>query len=517
MTEYSDLHIEVTLPRPWEEEESFNDLLYDWMSRAPWLALSFGAHVIAFIVLSAIPWNAFFREEERTLDASIEQPLPEAFEEPPPEEPEPEPIEEPLEEPQLQDTVLSDHPETEDDLDMELTQGDPDFSHDATFDHTASNDIIGIGGNAGGKLGGRFGGRQRLTTRGGRPVATSIQQGLDWLSTHQDDDGKWDCDGFMKHDPRQDPCDGLGAPGHDVGMTGLALLAFLGDGSTTKQGEYRDHVRRGLAWLRDQQDESGLIGDQLGHSFLYNHGIASLAMTEAYYLAKSPRLKTPAQRAVNYITRARNPYGAWRYEVPPNGENDTSVTGWMVFALKSAEEGGLRIDPDAYNGALSWFDEATDPSTGRVGYTETGTLSSRQERVNDHFSPEKAEALTAVGLLCRFFLGQDPDDEPIMVKHADLLRNSLPEWDPDGFGCDMYAWYYGTYAMWQMGGKRHWEAWESAMRPAVLDSQRKGGSAHGSWDPVGPWGYAGGRVYSTSLMVLCLEVYYRYGKVLGGR
>ena len=39
----------------------------------------------------------------------------------------------------------------------------------------------------------------------------------------------------------------------------------------------------------------------------------------------------------------------------------------------------------------------------------------------------------------------------------------------------------------------------------------------GSWDPLDPWGEEGGRVYSTALMVLCLEVYFRYGKVLGSR
>ena len=76
--------------------------------------------------------------------------------------------------------------------------------------------------------------------------------------------------------------------------------------------------------------------------------------------------------------------------------------------------------------------------------------------------------------------------------------------------------YYGTYAMFQMGGK-YWKEWNKAMKSAVVESQRKDGSSKGSWDPVGPWGYAGGRVYSTATMVLCLEVYFRYAKVLGAR
>ena len=124
--------------------------------------------------------------------------------------------------------------------------------------------------------------------------------------------------------------------------------------------------------------------------------------------------------------------------------------------------------------------------------------------------------MTSVALLCRFFLEQDPKETEIMVKHADLLKRTPPEWDPEGFGCDMYYWYYGTYAMFQMGGS-HWKAWNTAMKKAVLESQRKDGDEKGSWDPVGPWGYTGGRVYATASMTLCLEVYFRYAKVLGAR
>ena len=124
--------------------------------------------------------------------------------------------------------------------------------------------------------------------------------------------------------------------------------------------------------------------------------------------------------------------------------------------------------------------------------------------------------MTAVSLLCRIFLGQDPDEDPILVKQADLLRRNLPEWDPDGFGCDMYYWYYGTYAMYQMGGK-HWRAWQKSLKHAVVDTQRKDGDYKGSWDPVGPWGYSGGRVYSTAIMTLSLEVYFRYSQVIGAR
>lgn len=518
--DYADVHIESTLPKPWENEQTFNDILYDWMSRAPWLALSAAAHLLVFFIIQAIPWNLLNKGEEKEINAQLEAPPPDQFEDPP-EEPEPVEEEETLEEPILQDYEVSDHNETDDNQETESMEGDPDMMSDSPFDDKSFNDVIGIGGGAGGKFGGRFGGHRNLRAAGGQGTEQALKDGLEWLKHHQSPDGSWDADGFMANCGKIGTgiCDMPGEALHDVGLTGLALLAFLGDGNTLSEGPYKAVVNRGIQWLRQQQDpEKGLLGEETGHSFMYDHAIATLALCEAYYFGKSALLKTPAQKAVNYILRARNPYAAWRYDCPPIGDNDTSVTGWMVFALKSANEAGLDVEKEAFAGALSWIDEVTEPNTGRVGYDAMGTLSSRVTGINDNYPPQKGEAMTAVGLLCRFFLEQDPKDTPIMVKHADLMLKALPEWDVVGKGCDMYYWYYGSYAMYQMGG-RHWEAWNKAMKGAILEHQRQSadGDLKGSWDPVGPWGWAGGRVYSTALMVLCLEVYFRYARVLGAR
>lgn len=504
------------LPQPWEREETFQDVLFDWMQRAPWLAISGVAHVMGFLLLAIIPWGLFEQEEEKVIHATIEQ-APEQIVEDLPEEPEPEV--EPVEtddEPTLVDSQLPDSDEPVLDEWSEPDEGDPDFNSDSPFEDMAWNAELGIGGGAGGHFGDR-GKRGTGSRPGGGGTQPFLAAGIEWLIEHQDQDGKWDCDGFMKHDPAGDQTDGPGQPEHDVGVTGLALLALLGDGNTTKTGQYKEAVARGVQWLRGQQDfESGLFGEKIGHSYMYDHGIASLAMCEAYYYSGSPILRGNVQRATNFITRARNPYGAWRYHSPPNGEDDSSVTGWMVFALKSAEESGLAIDSQAFTDSISWFDEVSDPATGRVGYDSPGSASARIGSVNDQYPTDGVEAMTAVGLLSRFFLGQDPADEPMMGKHADLLLKSLPEWDPDGMSNDMYYWYYGTYAMYQMGG-RHWKAWNKAMKRAVIDSQRQDGAAHGSWDPNGPWGFSGGRVYSTASMTLCLEVYFRYSRLLGAR
>ena len=516
-TDNSTTAITATLPRPWQEDVSFSDILHDWMSRAPWLAISAAGHLIAFLILAMIPWELFQQPEEASIIAKIQQ-VPEQVFEDPPVEPESLPEEEPTEEPVLMEAEVSDHDETADTLDSDTSANESEFVSDFPFEDLGSNEVIGIGGGAGPKGGDRGTGRKRLRRENGKDVAKALEDGLEWLKRHQSADGSWNCDEFM-HDSVgcTGECTGAGESSHDVGMTGLALLAFMGDGNTTRDGAYREEVAKGIRWLQDQQDpDTGLLGERIGHSFLYDHGIGALALAEAYYFSKNPLLRTTAQKAISFVTTARNPYGAWRYDVPPRGDNDTSVRGWRVFALKSAEEGGLQIDPAAYADSLRWFDEVTDPATGRTGYASIGEPSSRIAGVNDHYPADKGEAMTAVALLCRFFLGQDPKDVPIMEQQADLLARRLPEWDPDGFGCDMYYWYYGSYAMYQMGGS-HWKAWRSAMEKALLPAQRQDGDFAGSWDPVGPWGFSGGRVYSTALMVLSLEVYYRYARVLGAR
>mgnify|MGYP001816021929 CR=1 FL=1 len=260
--DYSNIHIESSLPRAWEQETTFNDVLYEWMSRAPWLAISAIAHLVIFLILMAIPWDLLRKQDEKEINAQLEQTPEEVFEDPPPEEPEEIEEEEIEEEPVLKDAEISDHNEEDTDEDFESTQGDPDFLADSPFDDKAFNDVIGIGGGAGGKFGGRFGGRKNLRAAGGRGVEQALVDGLEWLKNHQSIDGYWDVDNFMHNNAmgRSCSCDGPGQEIHDVGMTGLGLLAFLGDGNTTRQGPYKEVVARGVNWLRDQQDsDSGLI------------------------------------------------------------------------------------------------------------------------------------------------------------------------------------------------------------------------------------------------------------------
>jgi hypothetical protein len=257
---------------------------------------------------------------------------------------------------------------------------------------------------------------------------------------------------------------------------------------------------------------------------MYNHAIACLALTEAYGLSQWAPIKRHANMALKFIHDTKNPGKAWRYNdghPDPREQNDVSVTGWMVMCLASAREFGLPYDPSDLEEALLFIDEMTDSLTGRTGYKERGSYSSRDLGDETIWPFDRTEAMTGAALFCRYLgdKGSDVfnDHGGLLAKGAKLLKARPPLWDEDRGTIDFYYWYYGSYAMYQRGGS-DWRAWKDAMVKALVDHQRTGGCEKGSWDPqVDPWGDHGGRVYTTALGVLCLEVFYRYDTILGGR
>jgi hypothetical protein len=74
--------------------------------------------------------------------------------------------------------------------------------------------------------------------------------------------------------------------------------------------------------------------------------------------------------------------------------------------------------------------------------------------------------------------------------------------------------YFGSNAVFQ-ADPSGWPTWNDRLQRALLPSQRMSGCADGSWDPVGEWSLAGGRVYATAINALSLEVYYRLARQPG--
>ena len=502
-----------------DEDAGFNEFFQEQLQRTPWWLISMLFHLILGFIATLIVVQEPIEEVKLEFTTTIE---PEKIEKVKPEpkrdvfkKTKPVKQDEPtIEDPVVKEAEVSDHHETADNEEFQMSKGQEDAASDSPFEGKFDSSLIGAGGGAGGKFGSRFGGKRNLVKKGGGSELTesAVKAGLMWLKYHQSDDGKWDGNGFDSccgKDGRTGTCGGAGGEWVDPGVSGLALLCFLGAGNSTTVGEFKDVVKRGVRYLKSIQREDGLFGSESGH-YMYNHSIAALAMAEAYAISDySPLLKESAQKGIDYLVKAQNPKSAWRYRYQ-SGDNDTSVTGWCTMALKSAKVGELDVPLSAFEGAINWVDSVTDEAYYRTGYREKGDIGSRLQGVND-FAP--SEAMTAAGMTSRVFAGADRND-PKLIGGAGLLSNSPPVWGDNGGKSliDFYYWYYGTLAMYQMGGE-YWTGWNDKMKTALVENQKRGGCEDGSWDPIDPWGRVGGRVYSTAVNVLSLEIYYRYSKV----
>jgi hypothetical protein len=128
-------------------------------------------------------------------------------------------------------------------------------------------------------------------------------------------------------------------------------------------------------------------------------------------------------------------------------------------------------------------------------------------------------------MITNLFLGVEVHDPKVQAALGTITQeDALPAWifkpqDPSTDHQNLYYWYYGTLGCFQAGGDT-WKKWNTKMKDALVPHQIKGGvldgspqDRDGSWDPDDVWGAWGGRVYSTALATLSLEVYYRYVKM----
>jgi hypothetical protein len=357
--------------------------------------------------------------------------------------------------------------------------------------------------------------RRGAATAGGdgRPsprTEAAIELGLTYLADQQQSNGSWRLarDGETAEHRRTLTVES------DTAASGLALLSFLGAGYHHRSDKYGDVVRSGLEFLITNQQVNGDLytpADPASNrsAWLYSHAIASIALCEAYGMTQDPALREPAQRAVDFIFQSQHPQrGGWRYE--PRVGSDTSVSGWMVMAMRSAELANLAVPAEAWQRVDIWLDmaQASDESAELYRYNPLAP-----NTVTQGHGRRVTKSMTAVGLLMRMYTGWRRGDRE-MIAGADFLLNNLPEVgsvrDPQR---DTYYWYYATQVMFHMRGE-YWQRWNDQLHELLTSSQERVGPLAGSWDPWSPlpdrWAPHAGRIYVTTMNLLSLEVYYRH-------
>jgi hypothetical protein len=315
----------------------------------------------------------------------------------------------------------------------------------------------------------------------------AIERGLDWLKRHQSPNGQWSNDAFGAN------C-GCGDPGHkfDIAGTAFGLLPFLGVGQTHKSGPNAKAIYRGLAFLLGNQKKEGNYSDNM-----YENALATIVVCEAYGMTRDAKLAPSAQAALAYIVRAQNDEGGWGYS--PRAKGDTSVTGWQFTALKAGVYAGLAVPLPTFDLLSRYLDIVEEKDGLGYGYN----------------APGAARATSAVGLLCREFLGWGP-------AHPRLARGVKQLFQPANFPnkdrLSIYFIFYATQMIHHAGGK-NWEEWNPKVRDLLIELQDQGKQRvhqKGSWSPQGDdYAAQGGRLMFTSLALITLEVYYYHIPLYG--
>ncbi|MHC4780840.1 MAG: hypothetical protein ACYTFG_19895, partial [Planctomycetota bacterium] len=232
------------------------DYLNESLRQAPWWLISVAAHGVLAVALTLAHFTEYEKDEALVVETAIEQ---DEQEDPMDEKLEREVFERdeeittddpPIEDPVLKDAEDSDHNETDSNEDYESSKG-VDAMSDKPFQGKYWNSAIGYGGGAGGCFGDRWGGRRNLKAKGGGAhTEASVLVGLIWLKNHQNPDGMWSCNKFMMN-CKKGTCNGAGASSdYDTGVTGMALLAFLGAGHTHKRGKFKHVVKKAVRALK---------------------------------------------------------------------------------------------------------------------------------------------------------------------------------------------------------------------------------------------------------------------------
>ncbi len=290
----------------------------------------------------------------------------------------------------------------------------------------------------------------------------AIQRGLTFLASKQAEDNSYGAQRYGRH----------------VGVTALASLAFMADGSLPGRGPYGDHVQGGLDFVLESAQETGLVAADTSHGPMYGHGFATLFLGEIYGQTPDPRVREALIKAVHLIATTQNNQGGWRYHPRPY-DADISVTICQIMALRSARNAGISVPKDTIERALSYVRQCQNPDDGGFRYMLN--------------SGRSAFPRSAAGVASLYYAGVYEGDELNQgLEYLLLATEAQPEHRISHY---FYGHYYAVQAMYMAGGD-YWRRWFPMIRDELIEQQQD----------AGQWQSNHGEVYGTAMALLILQI-----------
>jgi hypothetical protein len=331
----------------------------------------------------------------------------------------------------------------------------------------------------------------------------ALERGLKWLAENQGPEGNWQSD--------------------DLGLVSMGALAFLSAGHLPDRGPYGDTVRRSLDYMIRHAQPSGLLNIAEPRRAMYNHGLATFVLGQAYGMSDDRRLGPILDRALTLIAQTQCDDGGWDYHAKPLPRgHDLSLVVMQAKALRSAVDSGLEVSPEVVEQAIHCVREHYRPKGCPADAPEI-----EQQKHPGQFTYSKGGghatvALAAAGVVCLQEFGQYDDWR--IAKNTDVIYKEVQKQaDPEKCGKsrraplnNAYALYYVGQALYQVGGEP-WDDCYPRLRDSLVASQIRepeNPSRHGMWQAGKYVSGRPGELYMTAVGCFVLAIPNRYLPIL---
>ena len=314
----------------------------------------------------------------------------------------------------------------------------------------------------------------------------SLERGLENLSQTQTSDGNWGT--------------------KDLGVVSMGVLAYMSDGHAPGRGKYGSILERALDYVLTNAKPSGLLNINGEGRDMYNHGLSTFVLGQAYGMTNNDRVGPVLDRALTLIIKCQGPDGGWDYKAAPIGGHDLSLAVMQAKALRSAVDSGFSVPPAVTDLAIRHVRRYYAPAEGDRNLPEEEQKKRPGQFTYDGNYGRKTLAMAAAGVVCLQEFAQYDDWR--IPKNIDVIEAAIAEAAANpagGLGMDAYTLYYVAQALYQVGGEP-WQRSYPLLREKIIRSQNqvKNTPAYGGW----------GDIYQTSVCCFVLAIPNRYLPIL---